>query len=61
MGSTIFQGTLRYLLRLRLSGEDAQEVSEMLGNVMTVLNYSMKDCKTRQGISQLLEPTRFTY
>lgn len=51
VGSTIFQSALRYLLSLRLSGEDAQEVSKMFGNVMTVLDYGLKDCKTRQRIS----------
>jgi len=38
VASTIFQDTLRYLLRLRLSGEDAQEIVKRVRESLSYLN-----------------------
>lgn len=62
VGSTLVQATLRYLLRLRLSGDDAQEVSKIYGYFSTLfLTILRKDCKTRPRIPRLLESTGSPY
>ena len=56
VGSTLVQDTLRYSLRLRLSGDDAQEASEMSGQFSTLfLTVLRKDCKTCARKPQLFE------